>query len=89
MFRIDVAKIDRDVAYVAMVVHVYCKPLFLMFHLFFRHILQVCLSDVAYVSYICCKRFIWMLHVFAMIFKCFQVFLQLFQTHVSKCFIYF
>jgi hypothetical protein len=49
MFHKDVAKVDRNVAYVAMVVHVYCKILFAMFHLFF---------------YVCCKCFIWMLHMF-------------------------
>ena len=32
----DVAKVDRDVAYVAMVVHVFCKLLFSMFHLIFE-----------------------------------------------------
>jgi hypothetical protein len=37
------AKVDRDVVYVAMV-HICCKLLFLMFYLFFRRILQVCLS---------------------------------------------
>jgi hypothetical protein len=31
----DVVKVDRDVAYVAMVVHIYFKLLFLMFHLCF------------------------------------------------------
>jgi hypothetical protein len=36
VFHMDVAKVDRDVAYVAMVVHVCCKLLFLMFYLFFR-----------------------------------------------------
>ena len=80
----DVAKVDRGVAYVAMVVHVCCKRLFLMFYLFFRRMLQVCLFDVAYVSYMYCKCFIWILHMFAMDFECFQVFLQLFQTHVSN-----
>jgi hypothetical protein len=36
VFRMDAAKVDQDVAYVAMVVHVCCKLLFLMFHLFFE-----------------------------------------------------
>jgi hypothetical protein len=35
LFHTDVAKVDRDVAYVAMVVHERCKLLFSMFHLFF------------------------------------------------------
>jgi hypothetical protein len=33
MFRIDVAKVDRDVAYVAMAIHACCKRLFQIFHL--------------------------------------------------------
>ena len=46
--------------------------------------------DVAYVSHICCKCFIWILHMFYNGFKCFIVFLQVFQTHglsVSSVFI--
>ena len=33
VFEMDVAKVVRDVAYVAMVVHVCCKGVFPMFHL--------------------------------------------------------
>jgi hypothetical protein len=40
----DVSKVDPDVAYVAMVVYICCKRMFPMFHLFFRYMLQVCLS---------------------------------------------
>jgi hypothetical protein len=36
VFRMDVAKVNQDVAYVEMVVHVCCKILFPMFHLFFQ-----------------------------------------------------
>jgi hypothetical protein len=36
------------------------------------------------VSYVCCKCFIWMLHMFAMTFKCFPGILQLFQTYVAS-----
>ena len=36
MFRMDVAKVVRNAAYVAMLVHVCCKGLFPMFHLFFK-----------------------------------------------------
>jgi hypothetical protein len=47
--------------------------------------LQVCFyRDVAYVLHICCKYFIWMLRMFAMVFKCFKLFLQVFKTHVSN-----
>jgi hypothetical protein len=55
----DFAKIDQDVAYVAMVVHLCCKRLSLMFHLFFSDICCKCIYlKVAYVSCICCKYFI-------------------------------
>ena len=55
MFHADVTKVDRDVAYVAMVVHVCCKLLFPMFHLFFSGLCCKCVYlDVAYVSHICC-----------------------------------
>jgi hypothetical protein len=36
VFHTDVAKVDQDVAEVAMVVHVCCKLLFSMFHLSFQ-----------------------------------------------------
>jgi hypothetical protein len=48
MRDMDVAKVDLDVAYVEMVIHIYCKYLFRMFHL-----LQT------YVA----SAFIWMLHM--------------------------
>jgi hypothetical protein len=50
VFRMDVGKVDQDVAHVAMVVHVCCKRLFQMFYLFFW----------TYVASV----FIWMLHMF-------------------------
>jgi hypothetical protein len=56
MFHMDVAKIERDVEYVAMVVHVCCKRLFSMFHLF----LDVCCKNV----YLCCIYFTHMLQIF-------------------------
>ena len=34
-FHMDIAKVDRDVIYVAIVVHLCWKGLFPMFHLFF------------------------------------------------------
>jgi hypothetical protein len=39
VFHTDFAKIDRDIEYVAMVIHICCKRLPLMFHLFFKHML--------------------------------------------------
>jgi hypothetical protein len=44
VFHTDVAKVDRDVVYVVMVVHVCCKCLSPMFSFFCRRMLQVCLS---------------------------------------------
>jgi hypothetical protein len=49
-FQMDVAKVDQDVACVAMVVHKCCKHLFPMFHLFFQMYVE--------------SMFIWMLHMF-------------------------
>jgi len=50
VFQMDVAKVNRDVAYVTMVVHICCKLLFLMFHILFS----------TYVASV----FIWMLQMF-------------------------
>ena len=36
VFHMDVTKVDRVVAYVAMAIYVCCKRLFQMFHLFFQ-----------------------------------------------------
>jgi hypothetical protein len=56
LFYMFVAKIDRDVGHVAVVVHVCCKCLFQIFHLLFLDVCCKCLYlDVAYVSHICCK----------------------------------
>jgi hypothetical protein len=65
VFQMDVANVDRDVVYVAMVVHLCCKGLLPMFYLCFwdvcykfvyldvgicfTHMLQVFYLDVAYV----------------------------------------
>ena len=48
VFRMDVAKVDRNGAYTAMAIQACCKSLFQMFRLFLRHILQVFYLDVAY-----------------------------------------
>jgi hypothetical protein len=52
-------KVDWDVAYVAMAIHVCCKCLFQMFHLCVLDACCKCIYlNAAYVSPICCKRFI-------------------------------
>jgi hypothetical protein len=38
----------------------------------FGRMLKCVYLDVAYISHICCMCFIWMLHMFAKVFKCFQ-----------------
>ena len=50
MFHMDVAKVDRDICICAMVVHISCKLIFPMFHLFFH----------TYIASV----FIWILHMF-------------------------
>jgi hypothetical protein len=84
-FHMDATKVDRNISYVAMAVYICCKRMFQMFYLFFKRILKVCLS-------VCCICFTNILQVFYLdvaydfvwILKCFQVFLQVFQTHVSS-----
>jgi hypothetical protein len=82
MFYMNVAKIDQDVLYVAMVVHLCCKRLFQMFHQFFQTYVGSVFIRMLYMfhTYVA-SVFIWMLHMFC---NGFQVFLQLFQTHVSS-----
>ena len=99
VFYMDVAKVYRDVAHVAMAIHVCCKRPFQMFYLPFSNVCCKCAYlDVAYVSCICCKCFIWMLCMFTMVssvfsvfasasdacFKCFRCMLQVFYIDVAK-----
>jgi hypothetical protein len=88
VFHADAAKVDRDVAFVAMVVLVCCKLLFSMFYLFFHtHIVSV---------------YIWMLHMFhtyvasalfgccvcfTMVFKCFSCVFAIGSHAYFKCYI--
>ena len=53
LLRCSIRKVDRDITYVAMVVPICCKLLFPMFHLFFRRMLQVCLSGCCICLEIC------------------------------------
>jgi hypothetical protein len=54
MFYLDVAKLDLDVAYVAVNIHSCFKRMFQVFHLF-----QMYVASVSSVSDVCCKCFIW------------------------------
>ena len=76
VFHMDVAEVERDVAYVAkysrgmlQVVEACCKCLFKMFYLFRTYVASVFYLDVTYVSHICCKS----------MFKMFQ----LFQSYIA------
>jgi hypothetical protein len=84
VFHTDVAKVDRDVAYVVMVVLVCCKSVSPMFHLFFSDIYcKNAYLDVAYI-------FTHMLKVFYLdvVYVCngFQVFISVFVSVSSTCF---
>jgi hypothetical protein len=70
--HIDVAKINRDDSYVAMVVDVCCKLLFSMFHMFFSDVYCNCVYlDITYFSYIFCKVFYLDVAYVCNSFKCF------------------
>jgi hypothetical protein len=88
MFHRYVAKVDRDVAYVAMVVHLCYKLLFLMFHYVFQtHIAIYVYLDVAYASHICFyKCFISMFQVFQLPLDYVATILYLDVSKVDKVF---
>jgi hypothetical protein len=85
---IDVAKVDRDITHVVMVIHICFKCMFQIFHLFQTYVASVlsrcCKSRSGCCIYIMlqanifkcsqvfhtyvCKRFICMLHMFAIVF---------------------
>jgi hypothetical protein len=50
----------------------------------FQMFSSVFILDVAYVSRICCKYFIWMLHMLAMTIQVFSDVLQVFQIYVPS-----
>jgi hypothetical protein len=89
MFHVNVAKVDRDVAYVAIVVHICYKLMFPVF-IFFSNVCCKC------VYFECCICFMLMLQVFYLdVYICFlqwfQVFLGVFASVSDacfKCFIY-
>jgi hypothetical protein len=72
VLHMDVAKVDRDAAHVAIAIHVCCKRLFEMFHQFFQTCVASALTgfcicfhtDVASVCSKCFFHFRRMLQVF-------------------------
>ena len=102
MLYIDVVKVDCDIAHVVMAIHVCFKYMFQIFHLFQMNVASVlsgcCKSIYMHVASICfkcfqvfhtyvCERSIWMLHIFAMVFKCFLDVLANVSDVYFKCFI--
>jgi hypothetical protein len=73
VFHLDVAKVDRDVAHVAIAIRICCKCMFQMFQLFREacckcvyQMFQLFHLNIAYVSYgccICCSDYTCMLQV--------------------------
>jgi hypothetical protein len=89
LFQMNVAKVDQNVAYVAMVAHVCYKGLFPMFHLcFWTYCCKCVYLNVAYVLHICCRCFICILHVFAMVFKLLSCIFASVSETCFKCYIY-
>jgi hypothetical protein len=84
VFHKDIANVNQDVVYVAMVVHVYCKLLFPMFYyFFFIHMLQVCLSG----SCICFTHMLQMFYLdVAYVWKGFKCFSGVFACASDACF---
>jgi hypothetical protein len=83
VFHTDIAKVDRDVTYVAMVVHICCKHLF-VFRLFFQtYVASVFIRILHMFQHICCKCFIWMLRMFQMFHLSFFMF-QVLLLDISK-----
>ena len=82
VFYINVAKVDQDVAQVAIDIHVCFKCMLQMFHLFHTYVASVSFGCCIYIqvfqvfSYVCCMCFILMFvmatHVFLSFFPVFS-----------------
>jgi uncharacterized membrane protein len=91
-FHTDVAKVDRDVAYVAMVVQVCCKHLSPMFHLFFQMyvasafilMFKVFYLDIVYVCNSFSIIFASILDACFKYFMCLFFMLQVLHLDISK-----
>jgi hypothetical protein len=71
VFHTNIANIDRNIAYVVMVIHICCKRISAIFHQFFQtYVASVFISMLhMFHKHVVC--FIWILRMFAMVFKCF------------------
>jgi hypothetical protein len=70
VFQMDIAKVNQDVT---IVVHVCCKLLFSIFQLFSTYVSSVFIYMLYMLSYLCCKYFIYILRMFAIVSSVFQV----------------
>jgi hypothetical protein len=75
VFYIDVAKVDRDVAHVAMPIHICFKCTFQMFHLYQVYVASVS-SEYCKSRSGCCIY----MHVASVCFKCFRCFIRMLQV---------
>jgi hypothetical protein len=91
MFYVDVAKVDRYVAYVAMAIHICVKCMFLMFHLFQTYVASV--SSAYCKSRSECCIYMQVFQEFSYICsKCFHLDVAMFcnsYTHAFKFFLVF
>jgi hypothetical protein len=93
---IDVTKVDWDVADVVMAIHICFKCISQMFHLDVAKVDLDVYMYVASIRFKCfyvfdtyvCKCFIWMLQMFAMVFKYFSSIFVSVSNAYFKCFIY-
>jgi hypothetical protein len=88
VFHMDIAKLDRDVAYVVSISEPCCKHLFKMFHLFQTYVASVFDVDVAHISHTYCKsmfKIFLLFHSYAAI----SVFMLQVASILSRCCIYF
>jgi hypothetical protein len=76
VFYIDVAKVDRDVAHVAMAIHICFKCMFQMFYPFQTY--------SASVSFGCCKTRSGFLYIYASVLGVFIRMLQVFYLDVCN-----
>jgi hypothetical protein len=82
VFHINIAKVDPDVVYVAMAIHV--ASVYSKYFIYFRRTLQEFYLDVAVAIYIYCKCMFLMFHPFQTYVakRMFQMF-HPFQTYVA------
>ena len=88
VFHMDIAKVDRDVAYVASVSEACCKCLFKMFYLFQTYVASAFYLHVAHVSHLCCKSTFEMFQLFQS-YVAISVFMLQFASVLSGCCICF